>query len=301
MLVEAAKTMTKHRAIERSMVRMGKLLPKRPQLQYDKPPETGGSVTADETGRVMIAISAETIESFPSLRKAGLYHRRMTEGHEKELVEAFVRSKLAPARSGQVRLVFIEPRLDTGFPDVVIVYLDSAVASEWSSRRASLRKQDICVLHHLATCRSEDQARLSFLFPVGLRSALCRLESMDLVRCAQGRWYAQKPRKLMAVRRIVAIEAKIGAWRRGLEQAFLNRWFASESYLLLPSVPKSADLENELGQTGVGLLTHDTPMRRPAIRADKTKLPGSYASWLFNEWACHACVASTTLATHVEA
>ncbi len=249
----------------------------------------------------MIAISAETIEYFPSLRGAGLYHRRVTEGQEKELVDAFIRSNLAPAPNGQVRLVFVEPRLETGFPDLVIVYLDSAAASEWSFRRTGLSKHDICVLHHLATCGSEDQARLSFLFPVGLRSALRKLESMGLVRCARDRWQAQRPRKLMAVRRIVAIEAKVGSWRPGLEQAFLNRWFASESYLLLPGVPKSAELEIELRQTGVGLLTCDTPMRRPVIRAEKAKLPGSYASWLFNEWACHARVASTDLATHAEA
>jgi hypothetical protein len=124
---------------------------------------------------------------------------------------------------------------------------------------------------------------------------------MGLVRRVRDRWRARTPRKLMAVRRIVAIEAKVGAWRPGLEQAFHNRWFASESYLLLPGVPKSDALESELGQTGVGLLTPDRPMRRPAVRAEKAKLPGSYASWLFNEWACHAGVASKVLTTHAEA
>lgn len=235
----------------------------------------------------MIAISAETIERFPSLRGSGLYHRRTTEGREKTLVDEFIGSNLAPAPTGQVRLVFVEPRIETGFPDLVIVYLNFAAANEWNFKRTDLSKHDICVLHHLATCGSEDQARLSFLFPVGLRSALRKLESMGLVRSARDRWQAQKPRKLMAVRRIVAIEAKVGAWRPGLEQAFINRWFASESYLLLPGVPRSAELAIELGKTGVGLFTCDTPMRRPAIRAEKAKLPGSYASWLFNEWACH--------------
>jgi hypothetical protein len=210
------------------------------------------------------------------------------------LVDSFIENNLMPAPEGQLRLTFVEPRLETGFPDLVIVYLDLAAANEWNLERAGLGKREICVLHHLATCRMQDHERLRFLFPQGLRASLTKLESAGLVRCAPEGWRARSPRKLMAVRRIVAIEAKVGAWRPGLEQAFLNRWFASESYLLLPSVPKSADLEVELQATGVGLLTAETPLRRPLVRAEKGKLPGSYASWLFNEWACHACVASTT-------
>lgn len=240
----------------------------------------------------MTAISADTIGHFPSLRESGLFHRRMTEGDEKQMVDAFIARHLTPAPAGQVRFVFVEPRLETGFPDLVVVYLDRAAAREWNFERADLGKREICVLHHLATSRTQEFDRLKFLFPDGLRRTLKKLETARLVRNTKTGWKAESAKRLMAVRRIVAVEAKVGNWRPGLDQAFMNRWFASESYLLLPGVPKSAELHVELQASGVGLLTADTPLRRPYVAAAKGKLPGSYASWLFNEWACHARAAT---------
>ena len=240
----------------------------------------------------MLSISADTIHAYPSLRDAGLFHRRSTIGEEKDLVDAFIRHNLTPAPSGQTRLIFVEPRLETGFPDLVVVYLDTAAAKEWNLERAGFTKREICVLHHLATFRTQEIERLKSLFPQGLQATLKKLEGMGLIRLNQENWTAKAPRKLLAVRRIVAIEAKVGAWRPGLDQAFMNRWFASESYLLLPAMPKSAELSLELRACGIGLLTLDAPLNRPLIRAERGKLPGSYASWLFNEWACYATKSS---------
>ena len=236
----------------------------------------------------MISISADNIALYPALQQAGLFHRRSTDGDEKQLVDAFLADNLTPPPAGQTRFVFVEPRLETGFPDVVLVYLDTEAAKDWTCQRAALGKLEICVLHHIATSGGEQLDRLQFLFPDGLARALKKLQAAGLLRYTRERWRTATPRKLLAVRRIVAIEAKVGAWRPGLDQAFRNRWFASESYLLLPAAPNSPDLNIELRACGVGLLTTDTPLNRPLVRATKGKLPGSYASWLFNEWACNA-------------
>jgi hypothetical protein len=219
---------------------------------------------------------------------AGLFHRRTTAGEEKELVDGFVKNNLTPAPEGQLRFVFVEPRLETGFPDLVVVYLDDAAAKEWNLDRAGFSKREICLLHHLATTGSQSPEDLTSIFSTGLKPAIAKLEAAGLIRCVQKQWRALATRKLLAVRRIVAIEAKVGGWRGGLDQAFMNRWFASESYLLLPSRPQSPELAIELAATGVGLLTASTSLRRPLIPAEKSKLPGSYATWLFNEWACQA-------------
>lgn len=238
----------------------------------------------------MSSISAETISQYPALAKSGLFHRRSTEGQEKNLVDTFIATQLSPPPAGQVRFIFVEPRLETGFPDVVVVYLDLAAAKSWKIDRAGMSKREICLLHHLVTNRAQEQddLRLRTLFPQGLDATLAKLQSVGMIRSTRNGWTAYSPRTLMAVRRIVAIEAKVGAWRPGLDQAYMNRWFASESYLLLPERPKSSELAIEMQATGVGLLTANTPLGRPLIRAQKTKLPGSYATWLFNEWACHA-------------
>lgn len=236
----------------------------------------------------MLSISADTIDDYPSLRGVGLFHRRSTLGQEKDLVDAFIKGNLTAAPSGQSRLIFVEPRLEIGFPDLVVVYVDTAIARGWNLERAGFTKREICVLHHLATFGTQEIHRLKSLFPEGLQSTLKKLETVGLVKSGQQGWTAKATNKLLAVRRIVAIEAKMGSWRPGLDQAFMNRWFASESYLLLPTMPKSSELSMELRASGVGLLTIDTMLNRPLVRAERRSLPGSYASWLFNEWACCA-------------
>src|SRR5581483_8234047 len=71
----------------------------------------------------------------------------------------------------------------------------------------------------------------------------------------------------------------------GLRQAFQNTWFASESYLLLPRVPRCSDLKKEAARFGVGVAEQNKPLYRSGVRPRRQHIPLSYASWLFNEWA----------------
>jgi hypothetical protein len=96
-----------------------------------------------------------------------------------------------------------------------------------------------------------------------------------------GRWRARSLSKTFAIRRIVAIEAKVNEWRAALDQAFVNTWFTPESYVLVPVIPRGADLLETALRQGVGVLSKERPNLepRPAMH------PTSYASWLFNEWS----------------
>ncbi len=249
----------------------------------------------------MILISAETVGSFPELQNSGLFHRQSIAGREKDLVETFASTCLSPPPIGQYQLTFVEPRLASGFPDLVVVFVDGASAKDWSHDRAKLSKREICILHHITTAGAQKLDRLEKVFPRGLRSSLRKLESASLLHYSRARWRVVGSRKLFAIKRIVAIEAKIDGWRAGLRQATMNRWFASESFLLLPRVPKSAMIATECRKGGVGLLTIDTPLSRPIIRPKRQRQPGSYASWLFNEWVCRIRNLFTTSATLDEA
>lgn len=237
----------------------------------------------------MTAISADSISEYPYLQDAGLFHRRTRAGKEKDLVLNYLESQVTPPPPGQVRFSFVEPRMETGFPDLVVVYVDAEHAKAWDVRRSTLGKSEIQLLHLLARERGQLETHLRFLYRTGLDRILRRLSAAGLISKVNSRWIARPTRELLSLRRIVAIEAKISAWRQGLNQAISNQWFASESYLLLPRVPvNSHELRAELELVGVGLLTRDTPLRLPAIRAARRRLPGSYASWLFNEWSCKA-------------
>lgn len=243
----------------------------------------------------MFSISAGTITSFPLLKSAGLYHRRQTAGGETSLVNSFLADRLSPAPRGQIRVVFVEPRIETGFPDIVAAYLDARAVADWDVNRASLAKRDICLLHLLATGGSRTIDEIKPYFASGLKGGLQKLSQLNLIsQTTRKRWRIRSYKQIFALRRLVAVEAKVDAKMSGVDQAAMNRWFASESYLLLPRAPKSGAVHAELERIGIGLLTADTMLDEPVLPSLRGSLPTSYATWLFNEWACRA-IASTAL------
>jgi hypothetical protein len=118
---------------------------------------------------------------------------------------------------------------------------------------------------------------------------LDRLQEANVIYSHGRSWRVRSLRKCFAVKRLVAIEAKLDNWRRGFKQAVKNTWFASESYLLLPTVPCDEDVVELARKFGVGVLLQSRPVARPVVRATEADLPRSYASWLFNEWVWKIC------------
>jgi hypothetical protein len=90
--------------------------------------------------------------------------------------------------------------------------------------------------------------------------------------------------RIFAVREIVAIEAKIREWSEAIAQARLNTWFASRSFVLVPSVPRRSQLLAEAESSAVGVFSRGPGMSPVVREANRFGLPRSYASWLFNEW-----------------
>lgn len=111
------------------------------------------------------------------------------------------------------------------------------------------------------------------------------LRDVNLARSGRSGWRAAPVRQVFAARRIIAFEAKISDWPGVLEQASLNRWFASESYVLAPRGPRDPAILTAIRSLGIGLWIEGE--RRPSIPVSRrgASRPISYASWLFNEWA----------------
>ena len=228
-------------------------------------------------------ISAATLHRHPRLRNAGLSHRSSRCGVEYDLVRRFV-SSLPTPRKGQERQVFVEPRLESGFPDLVVVYWNTNVVRQWKAPRDHLRPLDLRVLHCLSLSGPMRREQLSVFFPERLTGALRRLHEADLIRERNEGWMALSLKSIFAIRRLIAIEAKVADWRTGLDQAVRNTWFASESYLLLPDGRTRPLLLAEALRFGVGLVTPARTLRSPLVPATRSSLPKSHASWMFNEW-----------------
>ncbi|NOZ70120.1 MAG: hypothetical protein GXP46_12970, partial [Deferribacteres bacterium] len=95
-------------------------------------------------------------------KKIGLLSRNGTTGPETELVNSFV--KYVPQcfrwKKGAVA-IFYEPRIETGFPDLVIVQYLPEVYYNWVAARNLLKPIDLKVLHYLSCARGADADALT--------------------------------------------------------------------------------------------------------------------------------------------
>lgn len=211
--------------------------------------------------------------------------RKATAGPELELVEGALRcAHFSPS------LFFREPKLPTGFPDIVSV-TPSKNDVLFSPERMALRPLDLKIIHHLFKIRGSKRDDL--VFDLSLSRAECaaslqRLEAAGLLRQLRQRLYCNRLASVFATRKIVAIEAKIKDWQSGLRQAAANKWFASHSYVLLPHTALSDAARGAAERLGIGIMTYDGNRTRVPLRARRQAIPSSYGSWLVNEWTIHS-------------
>ena len=222
-------------------------------------------------------------------RKSGsLASRRPTLGPENDLVMAFVSTCLPEPPAGQLLKVFHEPAIESGFPDVVAVYADISTMERWLPSRPALTREDVRVAHFVATAGDCNSERINQFFGRSGKTAVNRLTKAGFLLQSGDQWEMVPVDQIFAVRRLIAIEAKINAWKEGLEQAFKNTWFASESYLLLPKLPKRLSVMEETRRLGVGMAVLGTKLDSSVVASKQDNIPKSYASWLFNEWVWRA-------------
>jgi hypothetical protein len=227
------------------------------------------------------------LDSNVVLHDQGLSFRRSRSGPEQELVDWFLGQNAVKPGRGERVTIFREPRLASGFPDLVAVVWKESVTGRWASARRDLRTSDLRVMHHLAvTGQPVDIATLTLLFPLQAERSLERLLLSGMVHYSRGHWKARSLSNNFAARRIVAVEAKVSEWRAALDQAFLNTWFTPESYILIPALPRKTTLLEAALQRGIGVLCQERTAWNFAPHVTRT--PRSYASWLFNEWAWKA-------------
>jgi hypothetical protein len=225
------------------------------------------------------------LDSNVALCDAGLSFRRSRSGPEQELVDWFLEQDVVRPGRGERVTIFREPRLASGFPDIVAVVWKESVTSRWNTARRDLTANDLRVVHHLALSGPQGAGALTLLFRSQVERSLERLLLAGMAHYSSGHWQARPLSKIFAARRIVAVEAKVGDWRAALDQAFINTWFTPESYILIPTLPQKTLLATA-NQRGIGLLCKERPAWNFAPHA--AKAPRSYASWLFNEWAWKA-------------
>ncbi len=221
----------------------------------------------------------------------GIKGRTPRPGPEREMVRGFLRILPLKHKRNQNITIFEEPRLQSGFPDLIAVYWHEPTAMQWDSARAGISGKDFRLVHLLAKHGPQSEGRLDYLFQLKVREILEKLADVGLVSEQKGKWQASSLNKTFAVRRIVAFEAKMSDWRTAIEQAALNKWFASESYILLPRALKERTILDAARRVSVGIWVAGESHPMLECPPDNAQQPISYASWLFNEWAWRSATA----------
>jgi hypothetical protein len=219
----------------------------------------------------------------PDLRIAA---RPSTNGPEALFVSSFLASGML-GRNGNSPLIFHEPKLPTGFPDIVAVYLRDSELTLNPSRN-SITSEHLKLLQHVCSIRTTSFNAICA--DLGWRNRSVRrciedLENANLVSVRGDRVSSRQMKAIFAAKKIIAIEAKIDNWWRAVHQASSNTWFASHSYVLIPRNRNLEVIKQEALGFGVGVIVFDGSTAEIALEARAHSLPASYGSWLFNEWA----------------
>lgn len=229
----------------------------------------------------------EVIDSSTASRCPGLTARKERPGPEQELVNWFLGDDRFRPRDGNFLTVFREPRLDFGVPDIVFVEWSGRAIEGWPIERSELQVSDLKLVHFLSTRKSSSFAELESLFTSDLYARLERLVKGGLIQQTRVSVRIRPLSKIFAVRRLIAIEAKIKEWSSVISQARMNTWFAFESYVLVPHVPSVSWFQTTADQLGIGIWAQERGHVAAAQRSSYLS-PKSYASWMFNEWAWRA-------------
>lgn len=228
----------------------------------------------------MLNIVSRAFDAYPCFRPTRA-------GPEKELVDWFLNQQLFRPRRGERVTVFREPKLPSGCPDLVAVVWKESIVAHWNRSRRDLLAADLRLMHYLTTMGPTSKGRLFPIFASGVDASLQRLQAANMVLYRKQRWRARALTSTFAATRIVAVEAKMTAWRAALDQAFLNTWFAPESYILIPSLPRRSPVLEAARKRGIGVLCKGAACWN--VLPEAGAAPRSHVSWLLNEWAWKAC------------
>jgi hypothetical protein len=216
--------------------------------------------------------------------RTGLFFRPPVSGPEKDMVDSFLNMQQFILPSGKRLCVFCEPALQTGFPDIVAVIWDENVMKEWPAERLDLTVSDLRLLHLMVSRGWLSHDYLTCYAPNGLKKSLLRLEMAGVIQNNTNKCRIKSLKKIFAVDRIIAIEAKTACNVKVLQQACGNTWFSSESHALFPFRKPEPSLKRQAVRFGVGLLGFTDNGVTELSEPKKRDVPLSYGSWLFNEW-----------------
>ena len=214
--------------------------------------------------------------------------RTKTKCHELNLVYNFIDNISSNFKHKTNNLaIFIEPLVDTTYPDIVFVEYSPKYIDKWNNYRNNLDKNDIkllSIIKHFESINSSSLYNRTKIEHKNLLSSLEKLIDSNLIHRKNEKWMIKPMKEIFYTKKIISVEAKINQLDSLLQQADVNNWFSSESYAL-SSVknPQKKTIEKFINY-GIGLYSMNDNKLSELTKAKKQSIPNNYASWMFNEW-----------------
>jgi len=182
-------------------------------------------------------------------------------------------------------VVLREPELGAGYPDVVAAFPS---ATHLRVERPPLGRDHLRLLQFLWTSRGATTLAaaqtLLRLSANTTRRIAAELHDQRAIVVNGDRVRADRSNPTFAASRIDSDGNVLSKWEDARVQAHGNAWFASHSYVLLPSRSLARRAVGKASKLGIGVLVLESGRVVTMARARSRPIPASLGSWIVNEW-----------------
>lgn len=228
------------------------------------------------------------IEIYDGYKALGIKSRTITKGEEINMVKEFVeyrKDHFTESKNNHLA-VFLETKINNNYPDIVFAEYNPESYKNWNNYRNSLSVNDLKVLYYIATHRQvTSQKIISDLF-LNYKELLLSLEKLydaELIDRKNKKW-VKYSNDWIGIKKVEAVEAKICNCSQVMQQAIINKTFASESSILIKRKNTlSDDFMNKASEFGLGLYIYNELNFAKLLAPKKNKVLSNYNSIFINE------------------
>ncbi len=225
-----------------------------------------------------------------SLPEIGYIARTTTKGDEFDMVNRYIEHILSKYKSLEKKKVaiFIEPQIDTGYPDIVLVEYFNCSKNLWNENRSKLSNVDLKILFEIQMRKNTSIDNLCELLGFSqaeIKKAIVRLYKCNLIHLSKTQGYVRNIQlhSYCHISKIISIEAKIDKWSEAIRQAAKNIWFSTESYVLMNKGSCNKEIVQKCKEQGIGIILVNGKVEK-VLDSELRKFPVSFSSLQFNEW-----------------
>ncbi len=216
--------------------------------------------------------------------------RTTTRGNEFEMVNKYIEylfSKYRLLKKKKV-VIFVEPQIDTGYPDIVIVEYFDCKNDIWNESRTKLTNSDLKILFEIQTRKNISISDLCCLLGFSkddIQKSIVKLHNCKLIHLSKTKKFIRNVplNSYCRICKIISLEAKVDKWSEAIRQATNNIWFATESYVLLNKSNCNLEMIEKCKNQGVGIVLLNGKIKK-VLESEYRDFPVSYSSIQFNEW-----------------